>query len=608
MNINVQRIFVGVLYLAMRIHGQTLADVFESILNPLNKPHDDFLYFLHQFDFIVVGAGVAGSVVANRLTENPDWNVLLIEAGHLERHYMNIPACALGLQETAANWDYQTVSSSKACQAMKEHQCNIPQGKAVGGSSVINFMLYTRGTHQDFDGWEELGNTGWSYDDVLPYFKKVEYFNITEHNDPQWHSTNGCLPINFPEYYSSTAEAALNAEIKFGTKKVDYNGKNQAGTSLFQTTISNGERVSARRAYTDPIVHRTNFYLKMNSLVTRILIDPNTMTTYGVEFVQYGITHTVNASKEVIICAGAINSPKLLMLSGIGPKEHLTEIGITVKKDLKVGYNLMDHVAAGGMVFLDNISDSTTVRDLIEYTIEREGPLSVAGGCETVSFHNTKDPINPNARCDIEYQYIPVSLASSSLFSDVFNIDRNIYDEYYGPIIGRQSFMVFVMLLLPESKGWVRLKDYHYLSKPLINPNYLESDEDLERLVDGIKLLLNIVKQPEMQALGAQLYNKSIPNCNRNEFGTDAYWACMVRQLSLPMYHVCGTCKMGPSYDPNAVVNPKLQVYGVGKLRVVDSSIMPVIPAAHTMAPTYMIAEKGADIIKEDWNFTNKNL
>ncbi|XP_025833266.1 glucose dehydrogenase [FAD, quinone]-like isoform X1 [Agrilus planipennis] len=594
------------------LFGSLFDFIKESCEQAANEP-DDTLEILSEYDFIVVGAGTAGSVIANRLTENPNWNVLLLEAGGSEKFIMDIPILANFLQLSEANWDYKTVPSDNYCLGMENRQCNFPRGKVLGGSSVLNFMIYTRGNRRDYDNWEKMGNTGWSFKDVLPYFKKVENFVVPGYdNDTKYHSQDGYVTVSYPPYRSSIGKAAVEAEMEYGSRYVDYNGATSIGVSFLQSSMKDGVRASASRSYLHPIKNRNNFHLKKSAMVSKILINPSTMLAYGVEFLlNNGKRYFVNASKEVIVCAGAINSPQLLMLSGIGPKEHLEEVGVPALNDLKVGYNLMDHIAVGGLTFLVNTTDADSgllkPKSFKEYFPNHKGVYTLSGGCETISYHDTENPLDPNGYPNIELLYLYGSLSSTRIFRRIFGIDGDIYYKVYGPIIGGSSFMVFPMLLRPKSRGRITLKDNNYLSKPVIEPNYFSEEEDLDNIIKGLKILLNITQQPAMQSIKTELYKKSIPNCEANGFGTDDYWKCMARHFTFTIYHQCGTCRMGSEDDDDAVVDPRLRVYGVKGLRVVDASIMPVIPIGHTNAPTFMIAEKGADMIKEDWNWTSSN-
>ncbi|KAG5900277.1 hypothetical protein JTB14_000804 [Gonioctena quinquepunctata] len=560
-----------------------------------------------EYDFIIVGAGTAGCVLANRLSENPNWSVLLIEAGRTENLLMDFPILANYLQFTESNWQYKTEPSGKFCMGMDNNQCNWPRGKVVGGSSVLNYMIYTRGNWRDYDHWAKLGNKGWSFNDVLPYFKKIENFTIPEYQDPNYHNTDGYLTVGYAPDKTKIADAIVKSSIQSGIPYVDYNGPTQTGVSRLQVSMKDGLRHSSSRAYLHPVSKRPNLHLTKHSMVSKIIIDPKTKRALGVEFVKDRKTHRIMAKKEVILSGGAINSPQLLMLSGIGPKKHLTSLGIPVMSNLKVGYNLMDHIATGGLTFLIDKPYSLRTEKVMDkknlnlFLNHHQGPMTIPGGCEVLVFHDFSNPRDPDGYADIELLFEGGSIVSDTVLRKDFGITDEIFDAVYKPIEQAETFMVFPMLLRPKSKGKLMLKDANYKSKPLIYPNYFASHEDMDTILKGIRLILNITSQPALQAIGARLHTVPIPQCANRTFGSDEYFDCMTRYFTFTIYHQSGTCKMGPSKDKKAVVDPRLRVYGVKGLRVIDASIIPEIPAAHTNAPTFMIAEKGADMIKEDW-------
>ncbi|KAL3271329.1 hypothetical protein HHI36_021817 [Cryptolaemus montrouzieri] len=574
----------------------------------ITEPRDSTRLF-PEYDFIVVGAGTAGCVVANRLSENPDWNVLLIEAGRPENYVMDLPIVANYLQFTEANWKYKTQPSDKFCMGFDGQQCNWPRGKVIGGSSVLNYMIYTRGNYRDYDNWADLGNTGWSYDDILPYFKKVENISIDEPVDPKYHSDQGYLSINYSPYKTKIADAIIEASQQGGFPYVDYNGRTQVGVSRLQVSMRDGVRESSSRAYLHPIGNRPNLHVKKFSMVTKLLIDPSTKQTYGVEFVRFGRFYSVRAKKEVIVSAGAINSPQLLMLSGIGPKKHLRELGIPVLKNSRVGFNLMDHIALGGLTFLIDrpyslkLDRILTTENMASYLNHHKGPMSVPGGCEVLVFTDFERPNDPEGYPDMELLFQGGSLISDPLLYKDFGITNEIFEKVYKPIENGDSFMVFPMLLRPKSVGRIMLKSKNYKTEPMIFPNYFADKQDMDTIIKGVRLVLNITSQPALKKIGARIHSIPIPGCEKYPFGSDDYFNCMARHFTFTIYHQSGTCKMGPPSDKKAVVDPRLRVYGIKGLRVIDASIIPVIPAAHTNAPVFMIAEKGADMIKEDWGY-----
>lgn len=321
---------------------------------------------------------------------------------------MDIPLVANYLQFTESNWRYKTAPSGTYCMGMDNGQCNFPRGKVMGGSSVLNYMIYTRGNRRDYDGWSEAGNVGWSYEEVLPYFKKVENFSISGGYDESYHGKEGHVRVTYSPHMTKIADAVMEAGRQMGVGYVDYNGATQVGMSRLQVTMRDGVRESSSRAYLHPINGRPNLHVSKYSMVSKILIDPNTKTAYGVEFVKNRKMYRVKARKEVVLSAGAINSPQLLMLSGIGPKKHLQKLGIKVLSNLRVGYNLMDHIAVGGLTFMIDkpysIKSNTIIsRDnLYQYLNYHLGPFSIPGGCEVLSFHDLNNPQDPDGYPDIE--------------------------------------------------------------------------------------------------------------------------------------------------------------------------------------------------------------
>ncbi|XP_076396211.1 glucose dehydrogenase [FAD, quinone] [Megachile rotundata] len=580
-----------------------------DLMDPENQPKVT-KQLRKEYDFVVVGGGSAGSVVVNRLTENPDWSVLLLEAGGHETEITDVPILSIYLHKSKLDWKYRTQPQDSACQAMTDRRCCWTRGKVLGGSSVLNTMLYIRGNRRDFDQWESFGNPGWGYKDVLPYFIKSEDQRNPYLAHNKYHGVGGYLTVQDSPYNTPLGVAFLQAGEEMGYDILDVNGEQQTGFGFFQYTMRRGTRCSAAKAFIRPIQLRPNFHLSLWSHVTRVLIDPRTRRAYGVEFIREGRKEVVYARKEVILSAGAINSPQLLMLSGIGPREHLQEVGIPVIQDLPgVGQNLQDHIAVGGLVFLIDYEVSTVMHRLVNlnsalrYAITEDGPLTSNIGLEAVGFISTKYANQSDDWPDIEFM-----LTSSSTSSDggtqvksAHGLADDFYNNVFGKIGSRDLFGVFPMMLRPKSRGFIKLKSKNPLDYPLMFHNYLTHPDDVNVLREGVKAAIAFGETSSMKRFGARFHSKPLPNCKHLPMFTDEYWNCAIRQYTMTIYHMSCTAKMGPPSDPMAVVDPELRVYGVAGLRVIDASIMPTITNGNINAPVIMIGEKASDLIKKQW-------
>ncbi|CAH1731842.1 unnamed protein product [Aphis gossypii] len=564
---------------------------------------------LRQYDFIIVGAGSAGAVLANRLTENTNWNVLLIEAGGDETVLSDVPLLATNLQLSELDWQYKAETQYTACLAMENQRCNWPRGKVIGGSSVLNYMLYARGNQMDYNNWAIEGNPGWEYHDVLQYFKKSEDNQNPSLTQSPYHSIGGYLTVSEAPYKTPLANAFIAAGREMDYNIRDINGEHQLGFMIPQGTIRRGTRCSTAKAFLAPARLRKNLHVSINTHVTRLIIDPHTKITTGVKMMKNNKLYTVKAQKEVLLSAGSINSAQLLMLSGIGPINHLAKMGIPIIADLDVGQNLQDHIGFGGLTFLINEKVSLTQQkaektlSILDYASMGEGPLTIMGGVEGLAFINTKYANLSFDQPDIGLQFMSGSTNSDSGVPlwKAHGLKEEIYNSIYKPIHNEEVWSAIPMLLRPRSRGEIQLRSTDPFEHPRILPNYLTNHKDIVTLVEGIKFVLAMAKTMPFSQYGSRLHNITFPDCAKLLLLTNAYWECMVRQYTVSMNNPVGTAKMGPKWDKTAVVDPQLQVHGVNGLRVVDASIMPTIVSANTNAAVIMIAEKAADMIKYKW-------
>uniref|UniRef100_A0A0U9HSH0 Putative salicyl alcohol oxidase n=1 Tax=Chrysomela populi TaxID=154003 RepID=A0A0U9HSH0_CHRPP len=580
-------------------------------INPL-YPQSERIVEKSTHDFIVVGAGPTGSVIANRLTEIPNWSVLLLESGEEAHIISDVPFLCGAMEFTDYNWGYKSEPQQGFCRGCTGGRMELPSGNVLGGSSIINYMIYVRGNRVDYDRWAAKGNPGWSFDEVFPYFLKFEDAHISR-SDEEYHHKGGFLTVSDVPYRTKAAKAYVKAAQEAGHAYTDYNGAQQLGVSYVQGTLRDGGRCSSEKAFLRPIRNRRNVKIQTGSRVEKILIDPQTKRAYGVKYSRRGRIHYAFARKEVIVTAGPLNSPQLLMLSGIGPQEHLQDLDIPVIQNLPVGITMYDHATYPGIVF--RLNDSISFNDLatslsnpsfyLEY-MGGKGPITSLGGVEVMTYIRTNVSMDPEPSYpDMELFMIGGSINTDFgvIYRKIFNIPSEIYDKIWRPLEGQYVYSVLPMLVHPKSKGYIKLKSKNPYDAPKFFANYLSDPDniDVKTFIAAIREVQKINANPAMQKYGSTLVDTPLPGCENEMFNTDRYWECCLRTLIGSLYHQVATCKMGPKSDPEAVVDPRLKVYGIKGLRVAGISVIPHPVTAHTVGPAYMIGEKAADIIKEDW-------
>ncbi len=535
------------------------------------------------FDYIIVGGGSAGCVLAARLSEDPTISVALLEAGPADNQTLiHCPAgLALIVQTGQANWSFATVPQA----GLNGRQGYVPRGKVMGGSSSINAMIYTRGNKDDYDHWAAEGNPGWDFASVLPYFKKAEHNERSfDADSANLHGKGG--PLNVMDLRSPNTFAPIFVEAAKQAgyiENTDFNGSEQEGVGMYQVTQKNGERYSAAKAYVTPNLSRPNLTVITSAHTTRVLLDGK--RAVGIEYSQNGVIAQLQAKREVILSAGALQSPQILMLSGIGPADQLQKHDIALVHDLPgVGENLHDHIDVVQVINAPELTDTfglslvgawRMVKGIFEWRKHRRGMLTTnfaeAGG------------------------FIKTSSAEPTPDLQLHFVVGKLIDHGRQTTFGH-GYSCHVCLMRPKSRGRLTLASNNPLVPPLIDPNFLAEKDDVQRLVKGFKQMRDILNQPALTSYKG----KELPISSAAQ--TDAEIEAYIRLKADTIYHPVGTCRMGPQEGPHAnplnVVDSELRVHGIAGLRVVDASIMPSIVAGNTNAPVITIAEKAADMIK----------
>ncbi|XP_037814907.1 glucose dehydrogenase [FAD, quinone]-like [Lucilia sericata] len=586
-----------------------LNELFRNVYNNITEPKVPFdnqniwpkanAGHLSSYDYIVIGAGTAGSIVASRLSENRLNTVLVIEAGgdpplisevseikSLKKHDL--------FSNTSYTWNDYTEPNPNCCQGMKNERCYWPRGKMLGGTGGINGNVFLEGRPEDYNEWQQQGNKEWAWEKVQKYFTKAKTDVRLEN------PSKGSLVLN---NFQRSQDFQITKELFSKSIGKSEMGVNKGILDNLEATIFQGERMSTAKTYLARVAkeRKHNLHILKNS--EAIKINFRDKTALGVEFITQNLArHYVKAKKEIIVSAGAINSPKLLMLSGIGPSELLNKLNIPLIKNLPVGQNLQDH----GMMplllkFTKNIppiNNQTLEKSLKEFFLKRSGPL--ASNANLVSFINTLD-LDSDKKPDVMLVTEITRFTESSNVFEFLQFKEEICQLYLKQVDNQLVLQIFGLLVRPKSRGSVKLKSSNPFEGPAIVNNYASVLEDRLALGRFVRFIQFLIESPEFQYYGLELVTIPLEECDLFKADSDEYWRCYIKYFYISAWHGAGSCRMGPINDSSAVVDDMLKVHGVQGLRVIDASIMPNITSANTNGPTIMIAEKGAQLVLDDW-------
>ncbi|KAK5644069.1 hypothetical protein RI129_007914 [Pyrocoelia pectoralis] len=548
------------------------------------RPRSNNYFDIGSYDHIVIGAGSAGAIVATRLSEDRSKSILLLEAGEYETDFTDIPAMGSVSMNLQYNWNYKSMEQNNSCRYLTNGICGYPAGRGLGGSTIINGLGYFRGCKWDYDNWASLGNDGWRYEQVLPFFKKLENYKIVA--DVGYHGYSGPVTVEYPEPLNFRTVVFLNASRELGYEIGDYNGENPLRAGIVQSNNIRGQRCSTGRAYLRRVwKFRRNLHVLTGSYVTKILVNVETKRAYGVVFAKDSKYFIAKSRNEIVLSAGTIRSPQILMLSGIGPRDHLTNLSIPVIHDLPVGKVFRDHLAYSGIHVHTNYSDEEPeLNDQVKDYLHGKGVLTDAGPTFGVVFFKRNSSSIPQ-RPDVEIIMYKLTPRYNMLFniSDVGN-----------------AVTITPILLHPKSSGSITLRSSDPFEYPVINPNFFSdpNEEDMNTLLEGIRFALEMIKTESFRKINAKLMVVHLPECIQHTYLSDEYFRCHVKYFSRAYVHAISTCQMGPSPSKGAVVDQNLRVHDIHNLMVAEASVMPGTVSGHTSAPSMMIGERAAHIIR----------